>query len=314
MVVQKRLDLNKPLDANTPAKICHVPMNPSLATLALTLHGDYYRQLQSKSNSRILWDSHTQLVVITAFFGFIGYLFHDLYEVSDSIGEFFTLAWRNKTVLIHFFPAFVMVGGVVGLVSASITDDFRAMSDLLDKDEVIDQLFGFALRRYASSNEEDFNTPFVQEGSESTDLIEYRDSHIGVVTVVSQPEKSDFLTYFAKITGLHVRKSYSKAGLEADLLDYAKIKAIKLSERYAKEKKIPVLDLKIVLLAESYSVDHTLPTLYLESGFKIVNSDYHVNAFEEEDHSERVFNVVPIRWLYKVFNIQRIYYELEIKI
>lgn len=313
MVVQKELDLNKPLDAKAETKISRIPMDPSYATLALTLHGDYYRQLQSKCNSRIVRDPLMLLLLLTAFVAFSSYIFYDLYEISDSLQEFFQLTWDSKFKLANYFPALIIVGGLVGVTVSSITDEFRTMSDLLSSDAYMAKIFRFPLRIYANASEADEKSPLIRSGSESTDLIVYRDSPIAVVTVVPEPEKSNSLTFYAKITGLHVRKAYSKVGLEAELLDYAKTKARELSARYAKDNKLNVKNLKVVLVAEGYTVDPVLPRLFLQNGFKIVSSTYNINPFQKNLKPEMVFKVIPVSLLYKYFSVQRVTYELELK-
>lgn len=313
MVEQKELDLNKPLDASASAVISRIPLDPSLATLALTLHGDYFRQLQSKCNRRIVWDPLVLLLLLAAFVGFTSYLFYGLYEVSDSFGEFLELLWRNKLVLTNYFPALIVAASFVGVITFSITDEFRTMSDMLGSDAYMATLFRFPLRIYANATEEDMDSPLIISGSESTDLIEYRESPIAVVTVVPEPEKSGSLTFYAKIAGLHVRKAYSKAGLESELLQYAKEKAKHLAARYAKDNKLNAKNLKIILMAEGYTIDSVLPSLYLNNGFKIVGSTYNINFFTKEERSEKVFKFIPVTFFYRFFSILRIFYELELK-
>lgn len=313
MVVQLDLNLNKPLEASTESKINRVPLSPSLATLALTLHGDYYRQLQSKCNSRIVRDPLLLLVLLTLFVSFTAYLYADLYEVSDSFGEFFHLAWQNKFKMTNYFPALIIVAGIVGLTVSSITDEFRTISDLFNTDAYMAQVFRFPLRIYANATEAEMEMPLVTLGSQSTDLVVYRGSPIAIVTVVPDPEKSDSLTFYAKITGLHVRKVYSKAGLETELLGYAQEKARELCIRYAKDNNLNSKKLKIVLVAEAYSFDNVLPKLYLQNDFKLVKSSYKINAFEKEEKNDKVFLIIPLLILYKHFAIQRFTYEQELK-
>lgn len=312
MAVQKEVDLNKPLDAKAEAKISRVPLDPSYATLALTLHGDYYRQLQSKCNSRIVKDPLMLLILMTGFVAFSAYIFYDLYEISDSFQEFLQLVWDSKFKLANYFPALIIVGGLVGVTVSSITDEFRTMSDLLSSDLYMAKIFRFPLRIYANASESDEKSPLISSGSQSTDLIIYRNSPIAIVTVVPEPEKSNSLTFYAKITGLHVRKAYSKAGLETELLEYAKVKATELCARYANDNKINAEKLKVVLIAEGYTIDPVLPNLFLKNGFKIVSSTYDINPFQKNKKPEMVFKVIPVSLLYKYFSVQRVTYELEL--
>lgn len=312
MVAQVDLDLNKPLDADAQSIIARVAMNPSLALLALTLHGDYYRQLQSKCNRRIVWDPLLQLVLVTLFVGITAYIFRDIYQIADSFGEFLSLLWANKFALTNLFPALIIIGGFIGVITFTITDEFRNMSDVMSTDEAMAKVFRFPLRIYANARESDMDSTLIESGSRSTDLIMYRNSPIAVITVVPEPEKSSDKVFYAKITGLHVRKSYAKAGLEEDLLQYAKAKALELSEKYAKDNKFNGKKIKTILLADAYTVDPVLPALYLRNGFKVTGSSYHINSFQREKNSEKIMKIVPLSVLYKFFSIQRLSYELEL--
>ncbi|RKP30359.1 hypothetical protein METBISCDRAFT_27441 [Metschnikowia bicuspidata] len=312
MVAQKELNLNQPLDANVDPKLRRIPLDPSLATLALTLHGDYYSQLQGKCNKRIVWDPLVQLTLLSIFVAFNAYMFHNFYDISDSVGEFFQLVWRNKVVLTNYFPVLIVVGTVVGVTTFYISDEFRTMSDSLASDSYMANMFQFPLRIYANASEDDLKTPLVENSSKTTDLIEYRNSPIAVVTVVPDTERSTEQTFYAKITGLHVRKSYANAGLEFELLQFAKEKAIQLCQTYAKDKKLNVEDLRVVLTAEGYSVDPVLPQLYLQSGFKVLGSSYVLDPYKKGDSSEMMFKVIPMSRVYKLFSIQRLLYELEL--
>ena len=58
MVVQKEIDLNKPLDANAAPVLAKTTLKPELSKAAIVLHGDRYKQLQAKlydSTSSSCW-------------------------------------------------------------------------------------------------------------------------------------------------------------------------------------------------------------------------------------------------------------------
>ncbi|GEQ69300.1 hypothetical protein JCM33374_g2971 [Metschnikowia sp. JCM 33374] len=312
MVQQKEVDLNKPLNAAEEAVIRRVPLEPELATVALTLHGDYYRQVQSKSNRQIVWHPLTQTYVWTVFLVATVYVFKDLVEISDSVGEFFNLFYHNKYVLTRYFPAMIFVAGTVGLVSFTITDEFRIISDKLASDAYMAQVFRFPLKIYANAQAKDLDSPFVESASQSTDLIEYRNSPIALVTVVPMPNESSNDTFYAKITGLHVRKAYSRAGVEADLLTYAKEKAVHLCNRYVADNNLRASKMRIVLVSEAYSIDNNLTAFYAKEGFVVKNTTTKLDPFSTEA-TKSFFYVVPAAALLNFFGVYRITYELPME-
>ncbi|KAM9938015.1 hypothetical protein OXX80_002477 [Metschnikowia pulcherrima] len=311
MAQQKKVDLNKPLDATEEAKIRRTPLEPASATAALTLHGDYYRQVQSKTNHAIVWHPITQVYLLVVFVVATVYVFRELVDVSDSISEFFSLLKYHKYVLTKYFPAMIFAAGTVGLVSFTITDEFRVISDKLASDAYMAQIFRFPLRVYANAQPTDANTKFVEAASQSTDLVEYRNSPIAIVTVVPLPDMSTTDTFHAKITGLHVRKAYRTAGVEKDLLEFAKEKARLLCNRYVSDNNIHTNNIRIVLAAEAYSVDKSLTSLYAEEGFSVKGTSTKLDPFALEA-TKTFFFVIPAGALLRLFGITRISYELEL--
>lgn len=310
MVQQKEVDLNKPLDADAEPVISRVPLEPELSTVALTLHGDIYRQAQGKTNRQIVWHPLTQAYVFAVFAISTFYVFKDIVEISDSVGEFFGLVLHNKYVLTRYFPAMIFVAGTVGLVSFTITDEYRVITDKLATDSYLAQIFRFPLKIYANAQPSDMNSAFVESASQSTDLIEYRNSPIAIVTVVPLPDKSNTDTFHAKITGLHVKKAYRTAGLEEDLLAYAKEKARALCNRYVADNNIPTKNIRIVLTADAYSADKNLTTLYEKDGFSVKNTTTKLDPFSTEA-TKTFFYIIPADSLLRFFGVSRITYELE---
>ncbi|OBA21470.1 hypothetical protein METBIDRAFT_42053 [Metschnikowia bicuspidata var. bicuspidata NRRL YB-4993] len=311
MAPQKTVDLNKPLDAAEEAVIRRVPLEPELATVALTLHGDIYRQAQGKTNHAIVWHPLTQAYICIVFLVSTAYVFKDLVEVLDSMREFFDLLMHNKYVLTRYFPAMIFVAGTVGLISFTITDEFRVISDKMASDKYMAQVFRFPLRIYANAQPTEQNSAFVKSASQSTDFIEYRNSPIAVVTVVPLPNQSTSDTFFAKITGLHVRKSYRSAGAESDLLEYAKEKARLLCSRYVADNKIHTKNMRIVLVAEAYSVDQNLTSLYQKLGFSVKNKTTKLDPYSAEA-TKHFFYVIPAGALLNFFGVFRVTYELQL--
>lgn len=315
MVQQKELNLNQPLDANADPTIRRVPLEPELATAALTLHGDYYRQIQSKCNGKIVWHPVTQIYMWSILVGFAVYQYRELFEISDSWAEFGRLAMENKFILASYFPVLIFLAGTIGIVSFLITDEFKIVSDQLSSDAAMAKLFRFPLRMYANSSEAELKSPataaFYEAAAQSTDFVEYRGSPIAVVTVVPLPNESTEDTFYAKITGLHVRKSYRRGGVEEDLLEFAKEKALTLAQKYATDLATKS-KLKVVLVAEAYTVDPVLPALYTDNGFKVVGSSNNVNPYTDVKKSDTFLSVLPVQTLMSFLGVARVTYELDL--
>lgn len=300
MVQQKDINLNMPLDASAPAQIRKVALSPELATAALTLHGDYYRQLQGKCNSTLVWHPLSLGYIALCMTVVTLYAYTGLYQVLDSVSEFLRLAARDKDPLIIYFPAMIFIAGTVGIAVFYLTDDFRAMSDGLAKDEYMSQLFRFPLRIFANARDEDLDSALVRSASRSTDLIEYRNQPIAVVTVVPLPDESSKTTFVAKITGLHARKAYRKAGLEFELVEYAQEKARALATQYVEDNGLKVSKITVKLLADAYTCDPHLCAIYKEAGFTIKQSLSRINWFEKQKSPYLGY-----------FKINRLTHELE---
>lgn len=314
MVNQEDLNLHKPLEEDADTTIRRVPLQPRLATAALTLHGDYFRQLQGLSNRHILWHPIVQAYVIAVLSAFSVYVYRELFELSDSVGEFFHLFKSNKYILAGYLPVLFMIVVSLGLLSFMITDEFRQVSDGLAGDKYMLKLFRFPLRVYANASEKDLESKsllgFLESASASTDIIEYRNSPIAVVTVIPLPDVSSSLVFYAKISGLHVRKVYRSAGLQEELLAFAKEKARDLCTRYAKDNKLATSNIKIVLVADAYSFDPVLVKLYESNGFTLAKKSASIDPFFPEKKVEKLFGLIPVAPVVKFFGISRVTYEL----
>lgn len=315
MVEQVDIDLAKPLLSDADPSITTIPLEPALATAALTLHGDFYRQLQSKANHRIFWHPVTQTISITVLVSFFFYQYYELVEISDSFGEFLHLCWSNKYLLTRFFPVITFLIGSIGIVSFIISDEFRMVSDSLKDDAIMLKIFRFPLRIYANHETTDNSQKtlgFIETASESTEFIQYRESPIAVVTVIPLPDKSTTDVFYARITGLHVRKVYSKAGLQNELLEIAKSKAKRLCSRYVQDMGINTKSMRIVLIAEGYSLDPTMSQILKEHGFKVVETSSNIHPFMDRK-LEKFFKVISVYQLMKALGITRLVYECELE-
>lgn len=288
MVAQLELDLNAPLDASKSSKLETVLLSPELATAALTLHGDYYKQAQSFCNARIIWHPAVQLVVVGTLLSFVLLNFGNEWR-SRSWSDFMWFVWGNKFLFFKLVPVgFVIVVSLI-LVTAIITDEFASVSDNLGKPKYTDKLFGFPLRVFAAAGPHETNTgDFLDKALESTTLLRYRESPIAVVTVVD-----------GRITGLNVRKVYKKAGLEHDLVEVAIGKARK--QGWA------------TLQADCFSFDDKLKHVLRRHGFVEKLHTTQINPFFQEQRHEKFFNVVPAGPCLSFFGIKRLTYELTLE-
>lgn len=316
MVQQTDLNLHQPLDKDVEPSIERIHLEPLLATSALVLHGDYYRQLQSLCNRYILWHPVSQAFIIVVLGGYTMYAYQELVEISDSVGEFFRLFKNNKYILTTYFPVVLFLAGVLGASTYMITDEFRGVSDGLATDSYMLRLFRFPLRVYANAEALDLDSKgsvaFLESASKSTDLIKYRGSPIAVVTVIPLPDKSTSEVFYARITGLHVRKVYRSAGLQEELLTYAKEKARDLCGRYVKDSNIRTKNIKIVLLSDAYTIDPVMTQLYARNNFTAVDKTTKIDPFFPDKKVEKLLGFVPTLLLMKFFGIARISYQLEL--
>ncbi|SGZ55841.1 CIC11C00000005301 [Sungouiella intermedia] len=316
MVEQTDLNLHEPLDKDAESTIRRVPLQPLLATAALTLHGDYYRQLQSISNSHIVWHPVARTFVLSILTAALFYVYGDLFSMSDSVGEFIHLFKNNKFLLTKFFPVLLFIAGTLGTASFMITDEFRLISDGLATEKYMLKLFRFPLKVYANAEEKDFSTksalPFLSSASHSTDFIEYRGSPIAVVTVIPVPDASTNDVFYAKISGLHVRKVYRESGLQEELLMIAKEKARELCTRYVKDMNLKTSNIKIIIQADAYTCDKVLTKLYESNGFHEIKRSTAIDPFFPEKKTESLLNIMSVGTVMKFFGIFRASYELEL--
>lgn len=317
MAYHQDLDLHKPLDRELPSTIRRTPLLPRLALAALTLHGDFYRQLQSKCNARIFWHPATQVFMITVLSITAVYQFHELWEISDTWSEFGTLVGRNKYLFASIFPSLIFVAGTVGLTSFLLTDEMRVISDRLAGDAYQQKLFGFPLKIYANASQKDFELQktreFVESASNSTELIEYRESPIAVVTVVPLPDRSSSDTFYAQITGFHVRKAYKESGLQEELVEIALEKARSLASKYAQENSIQSQTLKSVLLCDTYSFDDLNKQALEKKGFKRQLSTTQIDPFiGSQAKPENFLYIIPDAVVKKFFGVFREAYQIKI--
>lgn len=320
MAIQKDVDLNKPLDPNVTPTLSQTKLTPELSQAVLSLHGDRYRQLQSKCNRHVVW--HPLLVatlgVLVAIYAV--FQFWNLIVVLQSFGEFWHLVLRNKYLLALSMPGFVLSFTVIALSSFIISDEFRTVSDRLVKPDYLVSLFGFELKKYAqlSTGKDADNrslspkeAKLLHEGSQNTQVLIYRDSPIAAVTVVPLLQNSTESNFFVKITGLNVRKVFAKVDFDNLLVEWSILRSRELLQDYAASKKVKNVDgAKVTVLVDAYSIDAALVATLKQNSFTKIKSSLQIDPFvpESAPTSWNVFYTV----LHKFFRVSRDTYALTL--
>jgi hypothetical protein len=277
MVAQKSVDLNEPLSPDAKPTLAKSSLTPDYAEASLTLHGDYYRQLQGACNRYIFW--HPVSMALWAIGLIVGasYLLHDYYAVSDGFPDFFAQLWARsdmKFELIYLLPCTVLIFASIGLSAHLLSDDLRDIADQLDQPDRLEELYGFDLRKFAKVDPSLKLTPkqkaLVQNG-ENTHLIVYKNSPIAVITLKPLLDNSTEANYFVRITGLNVRKVFAKADFHSLLIDWALLRSRELFHEYLK-KKLDVDSCKINILVDAYSFDKTYIKFLQSRSFGRVSS------------------------------------------
>lgn len=277
MVAQRNLDLNAPLSENEAPTLEKHNLTPDLALASLTLHGDYYRQLQGNCNKYIFWHPFSLALFAAGIAASSAYLLRDYYAVSDNLADFFHMFLSRRDMkwqLIYVLPCMVGMFGIIGLIAHLLSDDLRGISDELDHPERIQELYGFDLKKFAKEDLDLLLTPkqkiLVSNGN-NTHLILYRNSPIAAITLKPLLEQSTEANFFVRISGIHVRKVFAKADFHTLLLDWALLRSRELFQEFVKNKS-NVDSCKINILIDAYSFDKPFVTLLQSRSFGRVSS------------------------------------------
>lgn len=316
MVKQREVNLNEPLDVKAKPTLNKFALTPEFSQAALTLHGDYYRQLQGKCNKYIIWHPISLSIIVSACSAFMFYRLYDFISVSESIGEFLGFFWKNgefQYLLLSFFPSLICMVAVVGCVSYFVSDDFRLISDVLPEDEFIEDLFGFDLKKFAKLSESKLlkekrnlspkEVQFLKNG-ENTHVVVYRDSPIAVITLKPLLDRSTETNFVVKITGLQVRKVFSKVDFDGLLLEWSFVRSREIFQDFIKNRKNSEGS-KITILTDAYSFDKQYVNVLKSRSFGKISSSYELSPFKRIAKKEGAR--VGSSWilLNKVFNVSR---------
>lgn len=317
MSSQKKVDLNEPLDINAKPTLNKANLTPKLAEAALTLHGDFYRQLQGKCNRHIFWHPTSLIFMSNILIGYGVYIYYDLIVVSESVQEFANLFWNNKYTLTKLFPILILLFALIGLSSFLVSEEFRTISDELNNPKYFDQLFGFDLKKYAKLLNNNELTPkqtnLLNVGSKNSQIILYRDSPIAIVTLKPLFENSTKSNFFVKITGLNVKAVFAKVDFDTLLLEWSIIRSREIFQEYVNDQKLKKVDgCKINILIDGFSFDDDFNKIITQSSFGFIKRDYNINPFITKDKEDNIFNVIKQSTLNKFFGVSKFTYGLTL--
>lgn len=317
MAIQKDVDLNTPLDNEKAPSLAKSPLTPDLVVASLNLHGDFYRQLQSKFNRHMFWHPISKTVFVASLSASFLYRLWDYIVISDSVIEFLSFARKSNDFvyqLFMLFPVLVIFFGITGLTAYILGDDLRGISDDLLKKGYATDIFGFDVREFSrlpAPTEASATGTSVEKKSKSktkdplavgknSEIILYRDSPIAIVTLNPQAPASDSLTI--KISGIHTRKVFAKADFDSLLIDWAILRAKEIAAETGSKAE------KLILEINGYSFEPELANTLIQKDFKVVSQSYNFHSFEDKEVG--YFLLI----FHKLFNLKKQVYQYEIRL
>lgn len=296
MAIQKEVNLNEPLNADVEATLNKSTLTPDLTHATITLHGDFFRQLQGRLNRHVFWHPISEVIYVTVIIVVLTTQLWDYIVISDSIGEFFYFAVKSRDFWFQFmtlFPAFVCVLGIEGLLNYIVSDQLKEISDNLIKTEYLDAAFGFDIRKFGQlegSEKKSEDVKLLSNG-QNTSVILYRESPIAALTLKPLDGK-------IKVTGVHVKKVFRKADFEGLLLDWA----IERTREILKETN----EESVELVADGYTFDLPLIQSLKIKQFKHIDSSLNLNPFMENEGNYFIL------LFQKIFGLRRESYSLTV--
>lgn len=288
MVAQKKVDLNTPVDGTKKSTLEVSKLTPDLSEASLSLHGDYYRQMQSLMTKLILWDKNTISMLFLVLAGYNYYILSDYIEVSESITEFIQITKANKGLRVSLlFNSMVMLGflGMVGIVSLLITDEFKVITDKLTNRKYLEYLYGFELTKFSKLDPESNNLKdkkLLSQG-DNTQIMLYKEEPIACITIKPLLDKSNDSTLFIKVTGMDVRKAFRPLNFEPIMMNWVLERSAIMLKDYLKEKKIKhSKGCKATILVDNYTFNKDFAQFLTMNKFNKVDFDYNYNPTGEK--------------------------------
>ncbi|RCK67274.1 Inorganic phosphate transporter PHO86 [Candida viswanathii] len=310
MVVQKDLDLNKPLDASAAPNLGKTSLTPELSKAAIILHGDRYKQLQAKLTKYVLWHPYAMLALTTVVPIIVFYSLWDYITISENLLEFWHLIMKDKKdfvfAILSAFPLFASVFGVFGFLAYVVGEDMGIASKNFAQ-KYCDYVFGFNIKAF-SQNENNKDKKLAKKGQNS-ELIIYRESPIAIGTLVVDEDQSTVENFVVKITGVHIRKVFLKVDFDEVLIEWAILRARELYQELlvAQGLKAPPENSSILITADTYSFDREFQKTLENNSFRPLDISYKLNPFDAgvSGIKER---------LYRFLNVARVTYGLMLSV
>lgn len=313
MALQNEVDLNQPLDASKPSTLSKSALTPELSHAAITIHGDYYRQLQMRLNKYVFWHPISVTVYTIIATSVLSYRLWDYIVISESIREFLSFFYRSRDFLYQIlgvFPVGVVVVGCFGLLNWLASDDLRCIADNLIQRNYIGEIFGFEIAKFRKLNVTDKITPkeikLLAKGDNSQLMI-YRESPIAIATLNPLYDNSTESNFVVKITGLHVRKVFRKVDFESLMIDWAILRSRQIFQEYVGNTK-SIAGCKITVIIDAYSFDQLTIDILKRKQFGVINEDINLNPFEKK-HPNLLMTLFQ-----KLFNVKRQTYGITIMV
>ncbi|KAG2734663.1 hypothetical protein G9P44_002669 [Scheffersomyces stipitis] len=287
MAIQKVVDLNKPLDADAKATLEKSSLKPELAQAALALHGDRYRQLQSRLNRFLFWHPVFIIVFSIAIPTVLTYKLWDYISISDSPVELLSFLIKSNDFrfqILASLPLLAAVMGFVGITCFWVSEELRYISDKMIQEGFAGEIFGFNIKTFSELPSEPTTTQDVKlyENGVNTQIILYRDSPIAICTVTPDLVNSTVENFIVKISGLHIRKVFAKVDFDDLLIDWSIFRAREIYQDYVKSKNVKkVDDNKLKIVVDSYSFDKKFESTLLAKNFVIVDESLELNPYKE---------------------------------
>lgn len=288
MAIQKEINIDKPVEIENPT-LSFSKLTPELSLSALTLHGDYYSDLQAKYMKTFLWSLPVQSAIAVIIACYYYYILKDYIEISESVGEFLRLVKNSSDLRVSFVISFAVLAvslAVFGVIGMYITDEFKIISSKLSASSYVQYIFGFDLHKFSKLDNEkvsNLKEKKLYEQGENSQLVMFKDDPIGIISLTPLFDKSSDSNLVIRISGMNVRKAFRKYDFESLLLDFAVERSKLIYKQFLKDKKIKKSNgCKITLLIDGYSFDKEFLEPIINHNFSEVSSSYQLNPLTDK--------------------------------
>ncbi|EGV60253.1 inorganic phosphate transporter pho86 [Yamadazyma tenuis] len=287
MAIQTKIDLNKPVKSAPDPKLEVVALRPEFSEAALLLYGDYFRQCQTTLTKSILWHKQVVSIGLGVVSAYLYYILADYIEVSESVGEFFSIAIHSADLKVNIlFTSAVILGFIafVGLISVMISDEFRIISENLVKKSYVEDVFGFDLVKYSKleGDSKVLKEKKILANGSNSQVVLFQEQPIAIITLKPIYDKSNDSHLVIKVSGLSVRRVFKPLNFEQILIEWALSRSNDLLTEYLKAKKVKKTSgCKVSLLVDCYTFDTEFAKFLESNRFNKIDSTYNYNPIGE---------------------------------